>query len=92
MSSPSQEHGGTHLQRFRAARLEQLIDYVEEPYFFLTCKFYRVTLPLPRVPAHFSSPKYHPYSYKVLWTHSERGKLSIYGVFRSNFTTEVLRN
>jgi hypothetical protein len=64
MFSPSQEHTSTHLQRIQAARLEQLIDYVAQPYFFLTCKSCRVALPLSRVPAHFSSPKYHPYSYK----------------------------
>jgi hypothetical protein len=64
MPLPSQEHTSTHLQRRQAARLEQLIDYVAEPYFFLTCKSCRVALPLSRVPAHFSSPKYHPYSYK----------------------------
>lgn len=64
MSSPSQEHISTDLQSLRAARLEQLINYVAEPYFFLTCKSCRIALPLSRVPAHFSSPEYHPYSYK----------------------------
>jgi hypothetical protein len=64
IASPSQEHISTHLQRLQAARLEQLIDYVAEPYFFLTCKSCRVALPLSRIPAHFSSPKYHPYRYK----------------------------
>jgi hypothetical protein len=30
MSSPSQEHSSTHLQRLRAVRLEPLINYVAE--------------------------------------------------------------
>jgi hypothetical protein len=64
MSPPSQEHISTDLQSLRAARLEQLIDYVAEPYFFLTCKSCRVALPLSRVPTHFSSSKYHPYSHE----------------------------
>jgi hypothetical protein len=49
---------------YRVFKLEQLIDYVAEPYFFLTCKSCRVVLPLSRVPAYFSSLKYHSYSYK----------------------------
>jgi hypothetical protein len=64
MVSPFQEDIGAHLQRLQAARLEQLIDYVAELYFSVTCKSCRVALPLSRIPAHFSSPKYHPYSYK----------------------------
>lgn len=64
MSSPFQEHSSTDIQSLRAARLEQLISYVAEPYFFLTCKSCRVALPLSRVPAHFSSQKHHHYSYK----------------------------
>jgi hypothetical protein len=64
MYSPFQEHSSTDIQSLRAARLEQLIDYVAEPYGFLTCKSCRVALPLSRVPAHSSSPKYHDYSHK----------------------------
>jgi hypothetical protein len=64
MSLPSQEHSSTDIQNLRAVRLGRLIDYVAEPYFFLTCKSCRVALPLSPVPAHSSSQKYHHYSHK----------------------------
>ena len=64
MFTSSRELPNSQLQSLRAEKLEQLIDYVAEPYFFLTCKSCRVALPLSRVPTHFSSTGHHCYNHK----------------------------
>jgi hypothetical protein len=64
MSLPFYEYSSIDIQSLQAAQLEQLIDYVPEPYCFLTCKSCRVALPLTRVLSHFSSRNHYHYGHK----------------------------
>lgn len=63
ISLPSQGNEDPSFQA-RAMCLQQLIDYIGKPFYLLTCRSYRVALPLSRIPAHSIYTKTHSYNRK----------------------------